>query len=443
MDRLEHAIRRYQQIVPHPVRRWEDVPIRVIRVWLADDVCPVVADYCKRPAFKDLATWPVRVLVPGADNTERRLIEAVDKGFVQSARALLGIARQKRVYQHLLDLNPPKENVIAKTVELTGTAVASISVERAAMDNLSVEIHQIERVAERFWIDLVSAQDYFEPSGGWVSRNPPERQAGDFVAALNPELHPIGDFVTRALLRRVEGLMDSLTRFRGACREAAQMTSSRCSARLEEEQHVWQRLTADVAALQKSCLTRWDAPLRDSCVILTQTYAAFDRAPGLAWLGIPADAIDLGVSLLRHRLTHARNPEMIDRIAAALGDLRHLYDGDTPLQAAVEEAIASGGLVLVKSSREVYWEGKRVEAAWHRRPVLWRLLWELADKAIRVAAVKENHLYPHSGARSKLATNLGRLTDLLPQTLMRQISSVHGERSYRLQLEGNRIHLFQ
>lgn len=443
MDRLEFAIRRYQQIVSHPLRTWEEFPTRVVRVWLADDVCPVVDAYRKRPAFKDHATWPIRVLVPGAESPERRRIEAVDNGLVQAARALLGIARQKRVHRHLLDLNPPTESVAAQTVELTGTAVASSSVKRAVVDNLPVEIHQIERIAQRFWSDLVSAQDYFDPSSGWMSRNPPERQAGDFVVALNPELHPIGDFVTRALLRRVEGLLDSLARFRGACLQAAKKTNSTRSARFDEERQVWQSLAADVTALQSSCMNRWDVPVRDSCVILTQTYTAFHRAPDLTWLDLPAGVIEFGVGLLRHRLTHARNPEMIERIATALGDLRNLYDGDTPLQAAVEEAIASGGLVLVESSRDVYWEGKRVEKAWHRRPVLWRLLWELADKAIRRAAVKEDHLYPYSGAPSKFATNMSRLTDLLPQTLMLLISSVHGKRSYRLQLESNRIHLFQ
>ena len=99
-------------------------------------------------------------------------------------------------------------------------------------------------------------------------------------------------------------------------------------------------------------------------------------------------------------------------------------------------------LVLVEASREAYWEGQRIEVPWCRFRVLWKLLWELASKARLDATVQECHLYADSGARSKMATNVSRLTNMLPASLMRLIDAVHGTRSYRLRLETNRLHLF-
>src|SRR5207302_9991517 len=104
MDWLALALRRYHQIVPHPVRAWEEIPIRPLTVWLADDVCPVVAAYCQRPAFKDQATWPLRHLLPSAGTAERQLVEAVDAGLVQAAQALLSMVRQQRLHRRLVAL---------------------------------------------------------------------------------------------------------------------------------------------------------------------------------------------------------------------------------------------------------------------------------------------------------------------------------------------------
>jgi hypothetical protein len=263
MDRVEFALRRYRQIMPEPVGTWMEFPARQVQIWLTDDVCPVVEDYCKRPAFRDQATWPLRVLVPGAATPERRLIDAVDEGLVRSAHALVAIASQKRVQRHLLALSPPMERVIENTVEVNGATVQRVSARRSLADDLSVQTRQVESIAQRYWTDLVCANDYFEPCGGWMEQTAPERQAGEFVVCLNPELHAIGDFVTRALLRRVEVLTEVLHACRGMCLQAAHRVGSRAAARIDAEAKAWLGLTADVNAMQKACSTGPDAPLRE------------------------------------------------------------------------------------------------------------------------------------------------------------------------------------
>ena len=61
MDRIELALRRYQQIVPQPVDPIR-VPLRDLKVWLTEDVNAVLDDYTRRPAFRKNASWPVRAL---------------------------------------------------------------------------------------------------------------------------------------------------------------------------------------------------------------------------------------------------------------------------------------------------------------------------------------------------------------------------------------------
>src|SRR4051794_7639218 len=118
MERVQLALRRYQQILPQPPTAWEDFPVRRVLVWLRDDVCAVLEDYCNRPAFREQATWPLRALVPGAVGPERRLVDAVDAGLVEEAHALLALAQPKRVRRELAALNPPQEVVTEEAFDL-------------------------------------------------------------------------------------------------------------------------------------------------------------------------------------------------------------------------------------------------------------------------------------------------------------------------------------
>ncbi len=443
MNRLEFAARRFRQIVPAPVSEWVEVPVRDLRVWMTDEVCPVVEDYAHRPAFRSMAAWPLRTLVKGTRTAERELVEAVDTRLVESARSVLALARKQRVRKRIARQNPPQRMTTFEEVHISARRVRTTAREETVVDVLAAESAQVEAIAGRFWTDLVCAEDYFEPRGGWMLRSTGHAQAGEFVATLNPELHVVGDFVSRCLLRRVGVLRDLLARFSRKCRAAAAQVAGSYSGLIGREQEVWAALVESADALDRACFAGAAAPVRDSCVILTQTYAAFGRSPDLGWLGLDPAIIRAGAATVGHGLTHLRSPEMAERIAVALGDLRSLYDGGSPGQEAVEEAIAAGGLVLVEASRECHWEGRRVPVDWRRNRKLWALLRELASKAQRGAAVREHDLYPDSGTRSLMSTLVGRFRRKLPPSLRRLILPVRGERAYRLDLEGGRIHLLQ
>lgn len=409
-----------------PIQNWTEFPVRKLMVWLTDDVCPVIEDYSQRPTFREQATWPLRVLRAGAATTERRCIEAVEEALVRCAKAFLGVAGPKH---SLTEATSPVWSQ-TQTAEVSGAGVR-ISRLAATQDTGHLERSQVDSMARRFWTDLVCPEDYFEPCGGWLEkRNSKQGQAGEFVVSLNPELHSVGDFVTRCLFRRLEVLHEVLNQFRirhlqdGGGKQGAQ---------------AWSELETNIQSLRAACQTGRSAQLRDSCVILVQVYAAFHPAPDCRWLELSESALSRGIVTLRHRLTHSRNAEMPERIATALGDLRPLYEGETPQSAAVEEAIASGGLVVIEDPPKVFWQGAAIKTKWKRHPACWKLLVALASKGGSVDACD---LYDKTVAESTLPVTINRLRRYLPASLHKRIVPGAGAGSYRLELERRRISIF-
>ena len=445
MDRVELAMRRFQHILPRPVENWANFPDERLTVWLSDDVGPVVEDYSRRSSFREQASWPLRVLNAQAESPERVLVNAVDHSIVQTAKALHQLGPNRLVVKKLEEQNPPKVFVSEEVVEINERGVRRLEVKRDLFDTSRAELAQIEQIAERPWTSLVCLEDYLQPLGGWLDRSgPSEFTEGEFVVSLNPKLHPVGDFVTRCLLRRVDVLHGLLERFRGKCLRAVRAAGPAYSRQCEEAERCWQRLTQAVTELHKRCETGLQSQLRDSCIILTQVYLAFHPAPDVEWLGLPEDLTQYGRRMLRHRVTHQHDAEMIDRIAVALGDLRRLYEDEMPGQSALEEAISGGGLVLVSAPPAAYWEGRRIPADLGRLRRAWLMLYNLASKARLGAAIQERDLYDDVKSESNMATTLNRLKKILPPSLKKLIIPAKDmKRSYRLDLARHRIHIVE
>ncbi len=326
----------------------------------------------------------------------------------------------------------------------------------------------MQQIARRPWIDLVCADDYFSPSrglnfqvkqvrreeGDTIVEPDPARGArsthlvirptpGEFVVGFNPELHPVGDFVTRSMLRRVEVWLSSLSDFRQLCHQALRHVKRGYPAQVDAEATAWNDLENRVAELRRVCTTAPAASLRDSCIILTQVYTAFHPAPALTWLGLPESVVTTGIWLLRHRIISERHLESVERIATAVRDLRHLYPEGEPEESALDEAVATGGLVLAGLPRSAHWETKRIPADWDRFDKPWLLLWKLATKARLHAGVEVKDVYGYDAVTdSALSTLVYRLKQILPATLWRLIRPT-GQRSYRLHLAREQIHLHE
>jgi hypothetical protein len=176
---------------------------------------------------------------------------------------------------------------------------------------------------------------------------------------------------------------------------------------------------------------------------LTQVYADFHPSPDLTWLGLRDWIISSGKGLLRDRVLNQRIPATVERIAVALQDLQYLYPAASPEKSAVDEAVASGGLVLTESPRAVYWDTKPIPADWERFDQPWKLLWALASKAHLRAAVEVRDVYGVEPVTdSALSTLVGRLKKFLPPGLWKFIEPTR-QRSYRLCLDRARVHLYK
>ncbi len=444
MDRIELAERAYRQIMPQPISSWHEMPVRKLVVWLQDVVAPLVGEYVTRPKFRNVADWPIRNFRTGADSDARRQVNAAAEALSRHARLLGKALRLPRVTTVLTESLQPIP-LVDEEVSITGAGSQRISSRRnGVIDPLPLMARQVEAIARPFWSDLVNPTDYLGPHGGWLLREPSVESSTDgvFVVSLNPELHALGDFVTRCLHRRIDVLVAILN-------TANQAILRYCPVRAGVVPQWRTNLVAGAELLQEAirqlhtvCGPDAEASVRDSCVTLTQAYLAFHPAPEVEWLGLPNEVVETGLLVLRHRLTHLRNPEFPERVAAALGDLRRLYANEPPGRPALEEAIGGGGLVLTTTPPQAYWEGKPIDVDWgaHTRP--WEMLHALARKARLEAAVEERDLFSGGVSESAMGTLWGRLKKLLPVTLKKQILKGIEHRSYKLNLGPARIMIF-
>jgi len=103
VDRIELAERRYADIVGDelsataPGERYWRMPVSKILAWVNEYVLPAIDEVYRRPKFRDHATWPQRLLVPGAGGPHRAAVERVDQALVAEARLLHRLARNKLV----------------------------------------------------------------------------------------------------------------------------------------------------------------------------------------------------------------------------------------------------------------------------------------------------------------------------------------------------------
>ena len=165
-------------------------------------------------------------------------------------------------------------------------------------------------------------------------------------------------------------------------------------------------------------------------------YRRFGGAAGmwkqLRGVSVPRAVVDVGLALT-----------VLDPgVGAAL--LREFGEAPDDPAAAVEHAVARGGLVVVESPRGAYWEGKPIPIDWERHGRPWALLFELARQAKAGAAVDAEVF--HSGATadrryvSKLKNRLVNTPDFPPDLGMAVVRV--GPGTYRLDLPPEQVRVF-
>ncbi len=441
MDGIDLVLHRHRELTAEPPRGSEH-PDRELAVWLADHVGGLAAEYARRPRFREYATWSLGNLLPGCDTPAAAAVAAFEAAAVRHAR-LLREGLQTPWGRSALAAVPPAEMVFGP-VRICGDGTqAPLGPEcRQVFDEGGRIAGQVAAVAEPFWSGLASGDDYFWPSADWPLHHPPpdRRTNGSFLVPFNPELHVLGDFVTRCLLHRVGLVMERLTEGRRTLLATAGGRPPAAFGGLVADMGP---LDAAVRAIEAVCREPGEAPLRDACVTLTQVYVACHPAADVGWLGLPPQGQALaGGWCVRRALQTGRTSHAVARVAAAVHALRGLYAGGPPGQTAVEEAVAGGGLVVVAGRQEVFWDGQRVAIDWGRYQQPWRLLVALARAAPRGRAVGPVDLYDRVVSGSTMPNLFSRLGKLLPPRLRREITPGDEPGTYRLRPAAGRVHLF-
>ena len=441
MDRISFAATQLRRILPDSVATERSVAgstARRLHVWMREDVVRAVEEFVGRPRFQEHAAWPLRVLRPDAWTPERHQVDELARLMAQCSKELASLLKRKLIQRGLRDDAPAKKIVVGHAVEI-GIDVTTQASKTEWASPLEIPLAQIEALARAGAGELVQLGDYFEPIQEFVSVDGELLQRGDFIVAHNPELLPVGNFICRCLMRRLELLIAPLTDVRRRI-AVVQRRTPRQFRNWESFEAAWNELQSVREELEQLLLTGADNRLRDSCIILTQVYTAFHPRPNVAWLGLPTDEV-ARLDSLRARLTGWNNVELVERVTLALTDLRRLYPNDSESVTAKDEAVASGKLVIDRADREVYWEGILIDVRWKDFKQSWRFLEALAKKTCFRGSVGERDLYDDKDVSSTaMSSSFSRLKTHLPPSLWRNIESGDDPRTYRLSLEPERVH---
>ena len=250
--------------------------------------CPQSANIFVARVFKSRPLGHC-AFAPDAPTPERRQIDAATELLRQSATSLAKLFEMKRIQKGLSEVAPPRMAAIGAEIEVGDTTRSAIT-STELIDPLSLPWAQIKGLASEGAGELVESGDYFEPMQDFVQIAGDEVQRGEFIVANNPELLPIGNFVCRCFLRRLNLLIAPL----GAVRAKLATAMSRTRQQFVEWptfEATWDELHSTRSALERLLLTGTDGQLRNSCIVLTQIYAAFHATPELEWLGLRPDQV--------------------------------------------------------------------------------------------------------------------------------------------------------
>lgn len=443
MDPLEFAIRRYLELTATPAgsERHLSTNLSNLAHWLENDVCLAIRNYLPRAKFQQEASWAVRNLTAGSASNERQAIEEVDDALVDAGRRLLAIVNHSLIQPALRVDNPPLPQAVSTVITGGGTRRQSPSWVADSWNLTTDDLNLVRQISTRFWDDLASTADYFAPCSNWGSFQ--KRQFAEFNPSLSRVVPTLGDVISACLLHQVNLFHSDLKKCRNKCF------------------HILRRLELSVPELQRDCETVLEVldqkigtlrsliqvnpySPRSACIALTQLFLIFNPRTDVSWLGLEEQTLLDGPSSLRAHLTDQRNTEFYDSVAVSLAQLKLLYQNEPANQSALEEAIATGSLVIDQVAKTVYWESRLIDYDWHRNAKPWTLLIVLARATRRQQSVTDQDVYGDSdepktpGALTQLVSRLKRE---LPVSLRELISAGHSTQSYRLTLSRNRVHL--
>lgn len=437
MNHLDFAIHRYEELVSlsgEQVARqdigWED--------WLRDDVLPAIETSLLRPRFQDRARWPLETLRPDAETPERRTIEQFQSQLKSLAEVLTEVIR-----------NAPPADPSQQLAEVSvgpdlqaaiGTMPALDDRTRRRLEEpalFEMGVHQVLRMATDPPPQLIDPSNYLLPRPGLLEildlQNP---SAGNAPIVFDSDLLPIGNHLIRRLLKEVRSRYSVLLAVRIRILQELDGQAFERTESGRQLDHAWMEFDQLHQRLQQTFHPSDEMALTESCIACTQLYAAVHPSPDLTWLGLPEPLIASGIAGLNQCLQRYWGPEIRHRIVTHLDNLRRL---PTTAGTALEEAIATGGLVINQRAGTAFWRGQEIEGL---TPAPYRFLVALGRAARQHRAMGARDISDEEVVSdSVMSTRWNRLKNRLPTELRSLVIPGTDRGTYRMTLPADQIHL--
>lgn len=402
-----------------------------VRPILLGDFLTAAGQIWNRPSFRTLATKPQRTLLPGCHSQERDLIDEVRNSLTAVVAAIRGflVANDQAIREAL-----PRASQRLRFASSSGLKRV-LSLPAVLQDMQNCEAWTLDEWA--------SADDYFKPTHETHAKleDGTVLQRGELVVSLQPELTEVGNVIARCLMVRMGRALNAADWLGSGLSVVLQEMPGRPTAPWWEPHRAAKQLSE---RLRSRCISDSDAHLVAAAITVSQLYIALAvDEPDCEWLELPPQILAAGRRHGRLLIEHSLRPETTKRIAEALATIANHYRDQPAEQTAIEVAIASGGLVVIESTRQVYWETKLVSAPWEAKDSAWRLLSALARsrglRNIGPADVSEDAISGSTLPNMKL-----NLRKMIPASLFEHIAPGGTSKpgTYRLDLQG-RIHYFK
>ena len=265
----------------------------------------------------------------------------------------------------------------------------------------TVDNSHLDYLAGHPWFDLVDPGDFFLCTNGMMWASAPEEWWGLYYREPDPRI-PLGDYVCRAMLRRIEVLSRLLEPLWRGAFETAQHRGPSAHGTASHLFDAKVHLDPAIEVLRRLCHPA-DARLREACCTLTQIAAAYDPNPDLAWLGHPQWPSEAIARLIRTYIRPREEvfsnegngngiatvvnrqgvprclPAMISGVAESLMTVKELYRRPIDPSDLIETLRHERRLLLVDSRpRAIFWDGNKLPADWDDNVALFDLLWKIA-----------------------------------------------------------------
>jgi hypothetical protein len=462
MDRLQLAQHRFQQISPLLLKSIDGAASDAVETWLRDNVCPVAEQLCKNRRFQQFARWSVDHLAPETKAPQRKLVEAVDRALIECARASAAAADSLGILVRVDRQGGNAEGAIRQTAPLESGSTASRPSDR--------ELSVIEWIATRPFFDLVCVDEYFDGSRGLHLRTFRNDCSDDFWKMRDPRV-PLGDYVCRGMLLRIEYFARRIQETWETCFDEAQRRGSEQFPLAKRLFSAKTRMDGAIASLREACHKGEESRLREACTTLIQVYAGYAPNPELDWLKLskhfspgyapaicsvvhpPANIVELQkfsngrLQTVGHSEERLCRPDVVNGIAGALDVVSAIYRRPIDADELVDWLRHTKRLVMVdRRPRTVFWDDDEIgwdhlkKIDWDRRSALWDFLWNVARCAQKRQALDREELTGSDPRTNRIKHRRSELKKVIPKTLDDLIEDVR-PRGYRLNLDPDEIEL--